>query len=142
MSNRDLTNTENSEFTNRFIEVCESTQPVEISKFLSVSYQAAVNYLNGRIPDAKILLVIAERTPYSIHWLLTGDGKKIVEDKQFEDTRVLSDEMRVFVREVCVEVVSELAGVQRESAQTKTVILTSDKIRSEKVMSEIKNLSD
>jgi hypothetical protein len=142
MSRRNLTNSENSEFIKRFIEVCGSSQPVEISRFLNISYQAAINYLNGRIPDAKVLLIISERTPYSIHWLLTGEGKKIVENKQFKDTRILTDEMRSLVREICVEVVGELAGVQKEPSRAKTVILTSDKIKSEKVMNEIKTSSE
>lgn len=142
MSRRKLSNSEENEFINRFVEVCGSSQPAEIARLLDVSYQAATNYLNGRIPETKILLIISETTPFSIHWLLTGEGKKIIENKQKKDTQILSDEMKAFVREICVEVVNELAIGKEQKAQPKTVLLTSDKIRSEKVINEISTLTD
>lgn len=142
MSRRNLTIIENSGFIKRFIEVCGSSQPVEVSQLLNISYQAATNYLNGRLPEARVLLVISRLTPYSIHWLLTGEGKKFVEDKQTRDTRLLTDEMKTLVREICVEVMDELAAAPIENLKSRSVILTSDDIKSEKVLGEIKTLPD
>lgn len=145
MSRRKLTideNIENSDFIERFIEVCGSSQPAQVSRLLNISYQAANNYLNGRFPDTKVLLAVSEQTPYSIHWLLTGKGKKIVGKARKEITPILTDEMKAFIRAICVEVVNQSAVVQKENSQTKTVILTSDNIKSEKVKNEITTLSD
>lgn len=142
MSRRNLTIIENSGFIKRFIEVCGSSQPVEVSQLLSISYQAATNYLNGRLPEARVLLIISRLTPYSIHWLLTGEGKKFVEDKQTRDTRILTDEMKILVREICTEVMDELAIVPSKNSQGRTVVLTSDDIKSEKVLGEINTFSE
>ncbi len=142
MSRRKSTIAKNSGFIQRFIEVCGTSQPAEVARLLNVSYQAATNYLNGRIPEAKILITISEQTPYSIHWLLTGEGKKNVGNKRIKDTTILTDEMRSFVREICVEVFNGLAVAQKETSQTKTVILTSNDIKSEKVMNQITTSSE
>src|SRR5688572_29936088 len=98
MSRRKRTYYENNDFVERLVEVCGTSKPSEISRMLDISYQAAKNYLLGRLPDSGVLLTISERTPYSIHWLITGEGKKFVENGQEKDREIFTDEIRVFVR--------------------------------------------
>jgi hypothetical protein len=117
----------------RLIEVCGSAEPSQIKQLLNVSYQAARNYLNGRLPTTQILLAIAENTPYSIHWVLTGEGNKFVGDAPPEDTQILTGEMRASVKEVCVEAINEYMADQRE-AEPKEVVLQPDKLKSEKAI--------
>lgn len=131
-----IENIENSDFIKRFIEVCGSSQPVEVARLLNISYQAAKNYLLGRMPDSNVLILISERTPYSIHWLLTGQGKKFVETIRSEDTLPLSDQLREFVRRECMELIEEVLSRQIAAAQSKVVVLTSENIKEEKVMDE------
>ncbi|MGC2239085.1 MAG: hypothetical protein WA584_23220 [Pyrinomonadaceae bacterium] len=109
---------------------------------LGISYQAAKNYLEGRLPDSGVLTIIAERTPYSIHWLLTGEGKKFVEDSPSEDTLQPSDQLREFVRRECREIINEMLSIQNEYAQSKTVVLSAEKIKAEKVMDESATFSE
>jgi predicted transcriptional regulator len=135
MSSKKSKNSENFSFVERFIEVCGSSQPTDITRLLNISYQAAKNYLNGRLPEAKILKTISEKTPYSINWLLTGEGEKFVKTSLNEDTLILSDQMRAFVRQICMEVIGEVLNDQSDQTQPKTVVLTSDKIKEEKVSS-------
>ena len=126
-------NVENPEFVKRFIEVCGTSRANEVKDLLGISYQAAKNYLAGRLPESGILLVIAERTPYSIHWLLTGRGKKFVEDTPNEDTLILSGKLREFVRREFREIINEMLSSQNENAQSKAVAISADYIKGEKV---------
>lgn len=132
---------ENFIFVDRFVEVCGSSQPADIARLLNISYQAAKNYLEGRLPDSSVLLVIAERTPYSIHWLLTGEGDKYVENTLREDTLLLSAKFREFVRRECREFFNEALNGQTETAQPKTVVLSPEKIMEEKVLDETATFS-
>ena len=127
---------ENSEFKDRFIEICGTTQPRVISKMLGITYQAAKNYLRGRLPDSAVLITISENTPYSIHWLLTGDGARFVRKSRKRDEPILTDEMRAFIRHECLEIFNELLGDYEDVATQKVVVLTSDDIKQEKVTEE------
>ena len=134
-------NIENFDFVQRFIEVFGNSQPAEIARLLNISYQTAKNYLSGRLPDAKVLITISEKTNYSLNWLLTGKGGKFVEASSAEDTLLLSDQLRKFVRRECAELIGETLEAQVESVtaaveQPKVVRLTPDKIKEEKVMDE------
>ena len=134
----DVTKNENIEFVGRLIEICGSSQPAVIARILKVSYQAAKNYLNGRLPDSNVLLVIAEKTPYSIHWLLTGLGDKFVETGQIQENTLLApDALRTFVRRECLQIVGEVLHNQTKPSETvspsKIVVLTSDQIKEEKI---------
>jgi len=142
MPSRKVEKIENLEFVGRFSEVCGSSQAADIKRLLGVSYQAAKNYLEGRLPDSNVLTVIAERTPYSIHWLLTGQGEKFVENSPREDTLLLSGKLREFVRHECREIVNEMLSSQNENAQFKTVALSAEKIKEEKVMEETATFSE
>ena len=124
-----------------FAEACGTSRPADVQRLLNISYQAAKNYLDGRIPDARILIAIAERTPYSIHWLLTGLGDKFVDGEARQDTPILTREMEASVRRICVEVINEFSGRQN-AAQPKVVVLQSAELLSEKVMDETTVLSD
>lgn len=141
MSSRNLTETENISFVDRFVEICGSSQPADIARLFNISYQAAKNYLNGRLPDSNVLLAISKQTPYSIHWLLTGLGKKFVETSIQQDTLPLSDQLREFVRRECRELINEVLN-GRETAEPKTVVLTSGQIMEEKVMEETDTFSE
>ena len=127
-------NVVNFDFVRRFTEVCGTSQPAEIARLLNISYQTARNYLSGRLPDAKVLIAISERTNYSLHWLLTGKGKKFVETESVQDALLLSDQLQKFVRRECAELISEAIESQNENAQSKVVVLTPDKIKEEKVL--------
>ncbi|HQU81526.1 MAG TPA: helix-turn-helix domain-containing protein [Pyrinomonadaceae bacterium] len=127
-------------FIERLVEVCRTNQPAELAQKLQISYQAARNYLNGRLPDTNVLLLIAERTEYSIHWLLTGKGEKFALKKKDSDTLLLSDQMKTFVRRQCVEVFNELFALrdkpvqsEKEIEQQKIVKVASDGIKFEAI---------
>ena len=136
MSRRKSTYYENNDFVGRLVEVCGTSKPAEISRILNVSYQAAKNYLRGRLPDSNVLLIISERTPYSIHWLVTGEGGKFVKTDQEKDREIFTDEMRAFVRSECLDVINEVFVKPKEQVNRKVVVLSSDKIKEEKVMKD------
>jgi hypothetical protein len=136
MSSENLKNSENFSFSERFIEVCGTARPNEVAQLLNISYQAAKNYLQGRLPEAKVLKTISEKTSYSLNWLLTGEGEKFVKNSLKEDTLILSDQMRAFVRQICLEVVGEALSSRADSVQQKTVLLTPDNIKEEAVLDE------
>jgi hypothetical protein len=119
-------------FIARFAEVCGTTEPAKIQRLLDISYQAAKNYLQGRLPDSYVLRTIAERTPYSINWLLTGRGEKFVSSPVPDDTPLSTRQIRDLIRSECVEVINELLG-SRKSTQQKVVVLQSASLKSEKV---------
>lgn len=136
MSRRNLTYSENNNFVERLIEVCGTSKPAEMSRLLDVSYQAAKNYLLGRLPDSNVLLTISERTSYSIHWLVTGEGKKFVEINEEKNTEIFTDEMRAFIRSECLDVINEIFVKPKEQVNQKVVVLSPDKIKQEKVIDE------
>lgn len=127
---------ENFDFKARFVEICGTSQPRAISKMLGVSYQAAKNYLSGRLPGTRVLLIISVKTTCSIHWLLTGEGDKHIKNKPKKRKPTLTDEMRSLVRRECLEVFNDLITDSKEVSQQATVILTSDEIKNEKVIEE------
>ncbi len=84
------------------------------------------------MPDSYVLRTIAQRTPYSINWLLTGEGEKLVSTPSTEDTPLTARQTRDLIRKECVEVINELLG-SREETQQKVVVLQSGSLKSEKV---------
>lgn len=142
MSSEKSKKVEKNSYIERFIEVCGSKQPNEIARLLNISYQAAKNYLQGRLPDSKVLITISEKTRYSLNWLLTGEGDKFAKVVSSEDTLLLSDQIREFVRQTCLEVMSEVLGNAENSPAPKTVVLTSEKIKKEKVLDKSVVLSE
>jgi hypothetical protein len=96
---------------------------------LNITYQAAKNYLNGRLPNAEILIRLAEVREYSLHWLLTGAGEKFVRVKATTGTPPAPDQMRDFVREVCAEMLDERLG--KAELYPKVVEMPSDSVFAE-----------
>jgi hypothetical protein len=119
-------------FIERFTEICGTSEPAKIQRLLDISYQAAKNYLQGRLPDSYVLRTIAQRTPYSINWLLTGEGEKLVSGSGAVETPLSARQIRDLVRSECVEVINEILG-SREATQQKVVVLQSGSLKSEKV---------
>ena len=124
---------ENKNFTGRLIEVCGTSEPAKIQRLLDISYQAAKNYLQGRLPDSNVLINIANRTPYSIHWLLTGEGEKFVAARGEENTPLTAHQIRDLVREECGKVINELLVESQGLTQQKVVVLQSADLKSEKI---------
>lgn len=119
---------QNSSFESRFAEVCGSNEPARIQRQLKISYQAAKNYLGGRLPDTRVLLRIAEQTPYSIHWLLTGEGEKLVQLPECADTLIPTRQIKALIREGFAEAVNEILV---RKGGSKVLVLDAEKIRSE-----------
>lgn len=131
MSSKHLGQNEKEKFVSRFVEACGSDQPGKVAQLLNVSYQAARNYLDGRLPDAKVLRSIAENTPYSINWLLTGEGEKFAVNSARPAESLMNDSMREAVRQVCLEVFADILRSVEQSIEPKVVKLTADKIKEE-----------
>lgn len=97
MSIKNNTIVENEQFVRNLVDVCGTDGPAELSRFLDVSYQGAKNYLEGRLPEAKVLITIVEKTKCSLNWLLTGEGEKFTNGNK----RVNLDEtFRAVIREI------------------------------------------
>lgn len=124
-------------FIERFIEACGSGEAADIQRLLNISYQAARNYLDGRLPDTRVLLQIAARTRYSIHWILTGNGEKFTSPTP--DTPILTDQLRDLIRIECREAVNNLLGNRNEP---RVVVLEPEKIRSESISPEVTDVEN
>lgn len=132
LSSRKLTIVEKKEFARRFVEICGTSEPSEISRLLNISYQAARNYLAGRLPDAGVLLLIAEKTPCSIHWLLTGRGEKFADNTENIEEKMFYGKLRDAAKEGCAIALQEAFVENPETLLPKTVVLENVKVRSEK----------
>jgi len=121
----------NADFAARFAEVCGTSEAARIQRLLNISYQAARNYLGGRLPDARVLLTIAERTPYSIHWLLTGSGEKFSLPGGAEGTLPLARQISELIRREVEGAVSEALAKQPTEAEGRTIVLRSDDVLTE-----------
>ena len=130
----------NSAFTARFIEACGTAEPSKVRQVLNISYQAAKNYLHGRLPQTDVLITIAERTSCSIDWLLTGRGKKFLDAATPLDTPISTGQFDELVRRVKVEVINELNGSQNAGGP-KIVKLQPSELMSEKVLDEVETLT-
>ncbi|HQU85254.1 MAG TPA: helix-turn-helix domain-containing protein [Pyrinomonadaceae bacterium] len=137
MSSEKLEIEKKNSYVERLVEICGTKQPMEMAQILDISYQAARNYLRGRLPETEVLLKIAEKTSYSVHWLLTGEGEKFIPKQDNLNTLILSDQMRAFVRQECLEVFNEIFEKQIENSQEKIVKLASNQIKAEKKINEI-----
>jgi hypothetical protein len=124
----------NLEFASRFADVCGTAEAAKIQRLLNIPYQSAKNYLNGRLPQAQVLVMISERTGCSIDWLLTGRGKKFVGGHIQTDTPLSAGQI-ASVRNICVEVINEMNGTP-VTAQPRIVRLQSSELMSEKVPDE------
>jgi transcriptional regulator with XRE-family HTH domain len=86
-----------SAFGERLLEAFADVPKGKIAEVMQVKASAISNYLYGRIPDADKLKRISEFTNCSIHWLITGEGEKLVNsDKPIN----LDETFREVVREI------------------------------------------
>ena len=139
MSSVNSNNGKISDFASRFAEVCGTSEAAQVQRLLNISYQAAKNYLNGRLPDPRVLITIAERTPYSIHWLLTGKGEKFSFSERSQDTSPLARQISELIRQEVQAAIAEATFA--EAAETRTIILKAEEVLSESVRTEIPKLS-
>ena len=132
-----------SGFRARLIEVCGGTGKArDVQQVLNVTYQAAKNYLTtDRIPSTDQLLAIAENTPYSVHWLLTGRGKKFVDGRPEAGAPLGSRQFEQSVRRIVLEVINEKNG-RREVSGPMIVTLHSSDVYSETAANEKATLSE
>ncbi len=128
-------------FSARFAEACGTSEAAKIQRLLNVSYQAARNYLNGRLPDPHVLMTIAERTPYSIHWLLTGKGEKFSTVTSQDDIPILARQISELIRQECREAVNE-ALMSKNGSQPRVVVLQAGEIKSETPKEALENAKD
>ncbi len=132
MSSKELTITEKKDFVKRFAEVCGTSEPAGIARLLEISYQAARNYLDGRIPEGLILLVIAEKTPYSLHWLLTGRGERFADNTENAEEKLFLEKLRDASKEGCTLAIQEAISGNQEIIAGKTIVLDTAKVRIER----------
>jgi hypothetical protein len=120
-------------FGSRFAEVCGTSEPARIQRLLNISYQAAKNYLNGRLPDPRVLLTIAERTPYSLHWLLTGEGEKFSIPARRDDTLPLARQISQLIRQEVEEAVGQALAKSTGATGSRRIVLSPEEVLSETV---------
>jgi len=120
-------------FGARFAEACGTSEPARIQRLLNISYQAAKNYLNGRLPDSRVLLTIAERTPYSIHWLLTGDGEKFSLSSGGENTLPLARQISELIKREVEGAVAEALAKTTTETGSRTIVLRPHEVLTETV---------
>lgn len=124
---------QNSDFGARFATVCGTSEPSRIQRLLNISYQAAKNYLGGRLPDSRVLLTIAERTPYSIHWLLTGEGEKFSLPPRSEDTLPLAHQISELIRQEVQGAVTDALAKESAKSVSRTIVLRPHEVLREAV---------
>ena len=120
-------------FGSRLSEACGTSEPARIQRLLNISYQAAKNYLNGRLPDTRVLLVIAERTPYSLHWLLTGEGEKFSIPARSDDTLPLARQISALIRQEVENAVGQALTKTPVEAGSRRIVLSPEDVLSETV---------
>jgi hypothetical protein len=65
-------------FGSRLREAFGGVTNAEIARKMRRSEPAVKNYIDGRIPSADHLVSISHLTGCSVHWLLTGEGPKLL----------------------------------------------------------------
>lgn len=76
-SNESFARRELAGFGGRLREAFGGAKNVEIARRLGVTEAAVRNYLEGRVPPAETLLLIADRTSCSLDWLLINKGPRL-----------------------------------------------------------------
>lgn len=94
------------EFGDRFRDVFSDLKNKEIAELLEVSPPAVQNYLGGRVPEIDVLKRISKARDVSLHWLLTGEGSRSVNDeKQPENEQVADETPMIFNQQAFIEIV-------------------------------------
>jgi hypothetical protein len=120
-------------FGARFTEACGTSEPARKQRLLNISYQAAKNYLGGRLPDSRVLMTIAERTPYSLHWLLTGKGEKFSLPAPSEDTLPLARQISELIRREVEGAVTIALAKETANSGSRTIVLRPHEVLTEAV---------
>lgn len=77
-----------SSFGERLKVAFRGAKNYEIARKMGVSDAAVKNYVDGRVPNAEILLLIRRLTGCNLDWLLSGEGSRFVgDDKEFNIER-------------------------------------------------------
>ncbi|MEZ5344284.1 MAG: hypothetical protein R2681_01900 [Pyrinomonadaceae bacterium] len=129
----------NKEFIERFIEVCGTSKPAESAQLFNISYQAAKNYLDGRLPETSVLINIGKNTSYSIHWLLTGYGPKFARNDV--EAEPLSADLKTLILKECEKNVALILNQKIEMAKEKVLVLKEKDIKEERVLEESNPIS-
>ena len=119
------------QFGKRFAEACGTAEGAKIQRLLDISYQDAKNYLGGRLPDPRVLLTIAERTPYSLHWLLTGEGEKFSLPETSSDTLPLARQISQLIRREVEEAVGHALSRPAETSGERRIVIAREDVLSE-----------
>jgi repressor LexA len=101
-----------SSFGRRLREAFVGISNKEIAERLGVSKSAVTNYVEGRIPSADMLAKISELTGYSIHWLITGEGSKLVSQKNEADLDKGEAERRRYAKDLLKRVLEVSGSLQ------------------------------
>ncbi len=78
-----------SSFGERLLEAFGEVPKSKIAEILGVKPSAVTNYLQNRVPDEEKLRRISDFTKCSIHWLITGEGNKFVDNKKDEEIELI-----------------------------------------------------
>ncbi len=132
MSREKSTIVENHDFVARFVEACGTSKTAEIAQTFDISYQAAKNYLAGRLPEPSVLINISKSTSFSIHWLLTGKGPKFVASNN--SSEMLTDGMKTLIRNECERILADVLGSQVD--KEKVIVLSLKDIKEERLLDE------
>lgn len=123
MSIKNNTIVENEDFVSRLVDVCKTNEPAELSRLLGISYQGAKNYLEGRLPDAKVLVTIVEKTQCSLNWLLTGKGEKSLKPSKLGFNEVFDSKLKESIQELLIRGAVTVQDVDEDSQQAEYVVL-------------------
>jgi SOS-response transcriptional repressor LexA/transcriptional regulator with XRE-family HTH domain len=111
-SQRNVDKGDASSFGGRLREAFVGVSNKEIAERLGVSKSAVTNYVEGRIPSADMLAKISELTSYSIHWLITGEGSKLVSQKTEADLDKGEAERRRYAKDLLKRVLEVSGSLQ------------------------------
>lgn len=78
-----------SEFGRRLKEAFNDIQYKDIAKKLKISKPAVSSYMSGNYPSTEKLIEISKLTGYSIDWLLSGKGDKLLKTKNKKFTSLI-----------------------------------------------------
>src|SRR5688500_14263528 len=64
-------------FIERLFLVAGTQETAELARLVNITYNTMKNYVQGRLPEAKVLITIAENTGVNLNWLLLGKGEML-----------------------------------------------------------------
>ena len=67
-----------SAFGERLLEAFGDVSENVIADIMQIEVSELPRYLEGELPTAETLKHISDFTNFSIHWLITGEGEKLV----------------------------------------------------------------